>query len=152
MATAPTAPIRSEPFSIAKFLVTIDGIASTSFTEVSGLETSIDVIDYRSGDSKLPVDQKLPGLSRVSNVVLKRGLTTDMSLFNWITSAMAGNLIRSAVKITLLDQSERPVLAWRLHNAWPCKWSGPTLCSTSSEVAIETLELTHEGLDFITAG
>jgi phage tail-like protein len=138
---------RIDPFTCGNFRVEIQGITSASFSEVSGLEASIDVVDYRAGDSKLNTDQKLPGLYKVPDVTLKRGLTRDLSLWNWIKSAMDGNVIRTGVTITLLDQGDNPVLVWRLRNAWPRKWTGPALVAHSSDVAIESLELCHEGLD-----
>lgn len=137
---------RTAPFTIGNFVVEIGGIPAASFTEVSGLEVSIDVVDYRSGDSKLNTSQKLSGIYKVSDVTLKRGLTQDLSLWNWINNATAGNVTRTNVVIRLLDQSDNPVLVWTLRNAWPCKWSGPVLSAGSSDVAIETLELCHEGL------
>jgi phage tail-like protein len=140
-------PGRIDPFTIGKFLVNIDRIAAGSFSEVSGLDVSIDVIDYREGNSAGPFTQKLPGLNHVSNVVLKRGLTQDLSLWAWMNNVVTGNIQRAAVHITLLDQTDKPVLVWKLHNAWPCKWAGPLLNANSSDVAIETLEIAHEGLD-----
>ena len=137
---------RTDPFQTGNFLVEIDGIASSSFSEVSGLEASIEVIDYRAGDLKENTPQKLPGLNRFTNITLKRGLTQDLSLWNWINSGLTGTLERAAVSITLLDQADKPVLIWRLRNAWPCRWSGPTLNGSCAEVAVETLEICHEGL------
>ena len=144
-------PTRTDPFTVGKFTVTIDGVASSAFSEVSGLDASIDVIDYREGNSKVPTDQKLPGLAHVSNIVLKRGLTSDLSLWAWFAAVMSGIVERRNLSITLLDQAEKPVLVWRLRNAWPCKWVGPALNASSSDVAIETLELTHEGLELVSA-
>jgi phage tail-like protein len=141
---------RNNPFTTGNFLVEIQGITATSFSEVSGLETSIDVVEYRAGDARLNTEQKLPGLYKASDVTLKRGLTQDTSLWNWINSAMAGNVFRTPVAIILLDQADNPVLIWKLRNAWPCKWSGPVLCAGSSEVAIETLQICHEGLELVT--
>jgi phage tail-like protein len=96
--------------------------------------------------------QKLPGLNRYTNVTLKRGLTADLSLWNWIKSALQGTVVRASVAIILLDQSDNPVLTWQLKNAWPCRWSGPSLVAGSSEVAIETLEICHEGLELVNPG
>jgi phage tail-like protein len=148
---SPAAPSRNNPYTSGNFLVEIQGITATSFSEVTGLEASIDVVEYRAGDARLNTEQKLPGLNRFPNVVLKRGLTQDTSLWTWINNAMAGNVSRTVVLIRLLDQTDKPVLAWTLRNAWPCKWTGPSLSAGSSEVAIETLEIAHEGLE-LTAG
>ena len=138
---------RPDPFTNGRFFVQIDGVAASAFSEVSGLEVSIDVIDYRAGDSKVSSEQRLPGLSHASNITLKRGLTLDLSLWQWFANVLGGNVDRRDLTITLLDQSEKPVLIWRIHKAWPCKWTGPILQANSSEVAIETLEITHEGLE-----
>ena len=146
-ATAQASISRNDPFTCGNFRVEIQGINSSSFSEVRGLEVSIDVVEYRAGDAKLNTEQKLPGLYKVTDVTLKRGLTRDLALWNWITNAMVGTVNRADVLIRLLDQSENPVLVWKLRNAWPCKWSGPVLNAGSSDVAIEELVLCHEGLE-----
>ena len=141
---------RTDPFTAGNFRVEIQAITSTSFSEVRGLEVSIDVVEYRGGEAKVNTEQKLPGLYKVSDVTLKRGLTRDLSLWNWINGATTGNVNRTNVTITLLDQADNPVLSWRLRNAWPRKWSGPVLNAGSSDVAMEELELCYEGLDLVT--
>jgi phage tail-like protein len=150
-ATPKAAPGRATPFTTGNFVVEIQGITATSFSEVSGLETSIDVVDYRAGDAKLNTEQKLPGLRKTTDVILKRGLTQDTSLWNWINSAIMGNVFRTSIVIKLLDQADNVVLTWKLRNAWPCKWSGPVLYAGSSDVALETLQICHEGLELDTA-
>jgi len=138
---------RIDPFLSGNFLVDISGITSSAFSEVSGIEASIDVIDYRNGDSAVNTPQKLPGLNRYPNITLKRGFTPDFSLWNWINNALTGSVTRATVLITLRDQADNPVWLWKLKNAWPCRWSGPLLIANSSEVAIETVEICHEGLE-----
>ncbi len=128
------------------FLVSIGNTEPTSFSEVLGLEGSIDVVEYRNGNMTENTPTKLAGLNRFSNVTLKRGLTQDATLWAWFNNAATGNLMREPVTITLLDQADNPVLVWRLKNAWPCKWIGPVLVANSSDVAIETLEIAHEGI------
>ena len=148
MSSAPQAsPGRNDPFTAGNFRVEIQGITATSFIEVQGLTTSIDVVEYRAGDAKTNSEQKLPGLSKFSNVTLKRGLTRDLSLWNWINAALSGNVNRTSVVITLLDQADNPVLRWGLRNAWSCRWSGPVLIAGSSDVAIEELVLAYERLE-----
>jgi phage tail-like protein len=140
---------RNDPFTVGNFRVEIQGIASASFCQVQGLEVSIDVVEYRAGDAKVNTEQKLPGLFKTSDVTLKRGLTRDLSLWNWVNTAINGSVNRSDVAITLLDATEQPVLVWRLRNAWPSKWVGPSLNATSSDVAMEELVLVHEGLEMV---
>ncbi len=140
-----TAP--GNPFPSGNFRVEIQGITAASFSEVCGLEASIDVIDYRAGDSRVNTDRKLPGLNKFTNITLKRGITQDTSLWDWFNSGLAGNVFRADMIIILLDQADNPVVLWRVRNAWPCKWVGPQLTAKCSDVAIETLEICHEGLE-----
>ena len=146
-ATAQASISRNDPFTSGNFRVEIQGITAGSFSEVRGLEVSIDVVEYRAGDARLNTEQKLPGLYKVADVTLKRGLTRDLALWSWITSAIVGNVNRTDVLVTLLDQMDNPVVVWKLRNAWPCKWSGPVLNAGCSDVAIEELVLCHEGLE-----
>ena len=147
-----SSPTRSDPYLAGNFRVEIDGITASAFSEVSGLEATVEVVDYRTGDQKENTVQKLPGLHKFTNVTLKRGFTQDFSLWNWFNSILTGSIVRANVAIILLDQAENPVWRWRLRNAWPCKWAGPALVANSSEVAIEELELSHEGLESIPPG
>jgi phage tail-like protein len=137
---------RIDPYLTGNFLVEIDGVASASFSEVSSLEVSIEVVDYRNGNSAENAVQKLPGLDKFTNITLRRGMTQDLSLWNWMQTTLKGNVQRTSVSITLLDRDDNPVWRWNLTNAWPCKWSGPALKAESNEVAIETLEICYENL------
>jgi phage tail-like protein len=140
-------PVRTDPYPAFNFLVEIDGIGKGVFSEVSGLDSSIDVIEYRTGGSKENTVRKLPGLRKYTNITLKRGYTPDLSLWNWHQSVAQGNLRRANVTVTLLDEQRNPVLVWKLRNAWPCKYEGPLLNAKTSGIAIETLELCHEGME-----
>jgi phage tail-like protein len=147
---SPQSPAPGAPtvFTTGNFLVSIDGIAANAaFSEVSGLEAAIEVIDYRSGDSSENSPRKLPGLNRYSSVTLRRGLTSDQTLWNWIDNGLKGTVQRADIMITLRDAADNPVWRWHLKDAWPCRWSGPVLSAGSPEVAIETLEICHERLD-----
>lgn len=143
-------PVQANPFTNSRFLVEIDGIVASAFREVSGLEASIEVVDHQDGSTRTNSEQKLPGLRKFGNITLKRGVTTDLSLWNWFKSVLDGNLTRANIRIVLLDQQGNAVLSWLAHNAWPCKWSGPYLSAVSTDLALETLEICHEGLDIAT--
>ena len=139
-------PVRDDPFPAYNFAVEIDGIAvKGSFTDVIGLQSELQVIEYRTGGDFAV--RKLPGINKNSNVTLKRGVVADSSLWDWFKAGRDGQVFRTPVVITLLDERRNAVRRWRLSNAWPCKYTGPTLNSSGSEVAIESLELAHEGLD-----
>ncbi len=141
-------PTRKDPYANFNFLVEIDGVTAAGFQEVSGLEAEVEVIEYREGSDKGPV-RKLPGAYKVSDVTLKRGVIQDASLWNWFKQVRSGTSFRSSVVITLLDNERQPVLSWQLTNAWPTKWAGPALNAKGNNVAIETLQLAHEGLELV---
>ena len=144
-------PLRNDPYPAYNFEVVVTGISDNgksvkgSFSEVSGLEADVNVIEYRSGSENNTV-RKLPGLNKFTNITLKRGLTGDLTFWNWLVQAMQGNVQRTVVVISLLDENRNPVMAWKLTRAWPCRWTGPALNAKSNEVAIETLEICHEGI------
>jgi phage tail-like protein len=132
-----------------KFKVEIEGIAGTAFSEVSGIEADVPVVDNRPGNDKAPGPRKLPGEAHFSNIVLKRGLTTDLSLWEWMKKTMDGKIERKNISIVLLNDAGEEALRFNCVNAWPTKWTGPTLNGTANEVAIETLEIAHEGLTLV---
>jgi phage tail-like protein len=142
---------RTDPLHVGNFVVEIPGVSAASFSEVSGLEASIDVVDYRAGDDPEGTPKKLQGLRKFTDITLKRGLTSDLSLWTWFQNGVTGSVARVDLTISLRDQNEVPVLTWRARNAWPRKWSGPILNAGSSEVAIETLEICHEGIELVLA-
>jgi phage tail-like protein len=139
------APQRNDPYKAFNFLVEIDGIAHAVFSEVTGLESETAVIEYRAGGEN--VVRKLPGLTKFANITLKRGITQDAELWNWRKSIVDGDIDRRNGSIVLLDDKRSPVLRWNFRNGWICKWEGPALSAKSNEVAIETMEIAHEGLE-----
>ena len=137
---------RIDPFFNFNFLVEIDGIARAAFHEVSGFDSTIDVIEHREGgDNTTP--RKLPGMTKHSNIVLKWGMTDDQDLYRWHRDTVRGNVQRRNGSIVLLDRRGQEVARWNFFNAWPAKWDGPDLNAEGNDVAIETLELAHEGIE-----
>ena len=139
------APQRNDPYKAFNFLVEIDGVVKAAFSEVSGLESETAVIEYRSGGEYLT--RKLPGLTRFANIVLRHGITQDRELWDWRQNIVDGNPDRRNGMIKLLDDQRNEVVRWNFRNGWPCKWEGPALNAKANEVAIETLEIAHEGLE-----
>jgi phage tail-like protein len=138
---------RVDPYRNFNFRVEIEGIAAASFSECSGLQSSIEVVEYRQGsDSSLSV-RKLPGLRTYSNITLKRGITQDRELYEWHRKVLDGEVDRRNGSIILLDDDRNEVLRWNFHSGWICRYEGPTLNGKSNEVAIETIEICHEGLE-----
>jgi phage tail-like protein len=141
---------RTDPYTGFAFTVEIDGVTTAGFSEASGLDTETDIISYRTGDHENTM-VKLPGLKKYPNIVLKRGFTKDTALWTWRKQVMDGTTSRKSGAIVLHDESNKPALRWSFKEGWPSKLSGPSLNARNNEVAIETLEIAHEGLDFAPA-
>jgi phage tail-like protein len=139
---------RDNPYASFNFVVQIDGIDGAAFSEAHVGGGEVGVVEYREGGDRVNTTRKLPGLVRYANVVLRRGVVGDDTLFGWFRELANGVVDRRAVAIVLLDESRQPVATWRLRNAWPVKWEGPALDARANEVAMETLELAHEGIEY----
>lgn len=137
---------RTDPYRSFNFLVEIDGITRAGFRECSAPDTSTDPIDYREGNEHLTT-RKLPGLVKYTNITLKWGMTDDHELWDWRKKAMEGKVERKNGSIILLDDAGNEKVRWNFRNAWPTKWTGPTFNATGNDIAIETLEIVHEGVD-----
>lgn len=138
---------------ISKFYFMVDlggGMKNASFQEVSGLDVEAQIIEYRHGDSKIFSNQKMPGLVKFSNITLKKGvLVKDNQFFDWYNTVKMNNVKRVPVTIKLLDEGGNATMTWTLQNAWPTKITGTDLKSDGNEVAIETIEIAHEGLKIV---
>ncbi|MFT4095370.1 MAG: phage tail protein [Niabella sp.] len=136
---------------IARYHFTVNwGGTRVQFTEVSGLDIEIETILSRDGSSPVDNARKIPGLRKYANVVLKRGIEKgDNDFFNWINTKQMSNIERRDITIALLSDAHEPIVRWLLKNAFPVKYAGPVLTATTSAIAIESLELTHEGISIV---
>lgn len=123
------------------------GAIEMHFQEVSGLDLESQPIEYRHGDSPVFSTIKMPGLKKSSNVTLKKGVVSNGSNFQDMLNQRTSNTIqRLPMTITLQDEAGESTMTWTLQNAWPTKISGTDLKSNNSEIAIETMEIAHEGV------
>ena len=136
-------------YPLPKFHFTVDwGGKKIGFTEVSGLDFQVELIEYRSGESKEFHKIKMPGMQKFSNITFKRGTFKDNEEFYaWVklTSDLAA-VERRDITISLLDEKHQPVMTWSVKNAFPIKWQPSDFKADGNETAIETLEIAHEGL------
>lgn len=147
------------PLPSFHFMVEWGNELRIGFTEISGLSAETSVIEYREGNSRNYNKSKQPGLTKYSNVTLKRGVFLDdhdffrewRKTFFYQEGNKTGSMYRRTVIIKLLNENHEPVLTWRLHNAWPCKISWSPLKADGNEVVIESMELVHEGLEILDA-
>ncbi len=139
---------RQDPYSNFSYLVEIDGLLVGGFSEVSGLQVETEVEEYREGGCNDYV-HKFPKGSKQSNLTLKRGMTDSVILWNWhslVVQGLPGAVTRHSGRIILRDARGREKWHWIFEGAYPVKWVGPEFSGDGNAVAIETLELVHNGL------
>ncbi|MBX9899823.1 MAG: phage tail protein [Burkholderiaceae bacterium] len=118
-----------------------------SFQEVSGLDIQSEEIKYRQGDSPIFSVIKMPGMTKFSNVTMKKGIFKgDNKFWDWFKEIKMNTVKRQPITISLLDEEGKPTMVWTLTNAWPTKITGTDLKAEGNEVAIEQIEIVHEGL------
>mgnify|MGYP001810662220 FL=1 len=146
------ATFRDNPYGAFNYLVSLgtgdESPVVAGFSDVSGLGSEISYSEYRNGNEKFNTVRKVANTFKNDDVTLKRGLIGSIDLFEWVKQVREGTHERRTVIITVLDEARQPVLSFRLRNAQPKKWVGPTLAAKGGgEVAMEELQLVHEGLE-----
>jgi len=135
------------PYPVFHFIVDWGG-TRVGFTEVTGLTQENQAIEYRDGSFPEYSSIKMPGLRKFSNITLKRGVTkADNEFFGWLSTVKLNQVQRRDLVISLLNEEHQPVMTWKVHNAFPVKVEGPQLKASGNEVAIESIEIAHEGLE-----
>lgn len=137
-------PRRPDPVPELRFKVLLPGIEIGRFRECSGLAAEIEVKEYSEGGVNDRV-HKLPTRMKYPNLVLKRGLTYEDGLLRWLWKTQH-EAQRVHVTVTLVGPGGGDVRSWAFNDAFPVKWTGPTLNAASAQVAMETLEIVHSGL------
>ncbi len=140
------------PLTVFHYYVSWGG-DNIGFSEVSGLSQEHQAIEYRDGlfgGTTLPLQR--PGLAKAGHITLKRGMVEgNNDLFDWFNNAGNPNVDRRTLTITLLNDEDTPVFVWTISQAWPVKIDGPSLKASGNEIAIESIELVHEGIKLATA-
>ena len=117
------------------------------FTEISGLDVETEVIEFRDGASKEYSKRKMPGLQKFANVTMKRGVfASDNDYYKWWNTVALNTIERRDVTVSLLNEKHEPVMVWKIKNAWPSKIASTDLKADGNEIAIESIELAHDGL------
>ncbi|MDH3638920.1 MAG: phage tail protein [Gammaproteobacteria bacterium] len=140
-----TSSDRRDPFTAFRFEVRIDDMVTGGFSECSGLQLDMEVCEYREGGLNDRV-HKFPSRTRQANLILRRGMV-DRELYDWYRAFLEGNVrLRSGVVRVLDESGTHTALAWGFKAGFPCRWVGPDLDAAHSRVAVETLEICHDGL------
>ncbi len=138
---------RNDPYKGFRYLVEMDGIVQAGFSEVTIPDSSQEPIEYREGND-LPTMRKIPGLVKYGNVVLKWGTTDSLELSEWRNLVEAGKIseARKNMAVIVLNDLGEPAARWEFRESWPSKYDAPDLKASGSEIAVETLEISHEGM------
>lgn len=137
------------PLKQYNYRVVINNIDVAGFSEVSGFDASVDVIEYREGSEAINSPRKMPGLTKYGNVTLKWGMSESLSFYEWVAGISSGDRAATEervqdITIYLQDDRHNDTANWTLVNAWPCKYTAPDFNASSSEVAFESVELAFE--------
>ena len=136
---------RNDPYSSFRFLVEIDSLVVAGFSEVSGLQAETQIETYREGGVNDYV-HNLPKETTYSNIILKRGITDSEVLWKWHQDVVNGKIARRNGYIVLLDSEGNETWRWNFVEAYPSKWNGPDLNADRNLVALESIELVHNGI------
>jgi len=140
----------AEVVGALRWYLEIDGITEGIFREVTGLDSETEVIEHRvSGKGGNMIVHKVPGALKWTNITLRRGITDDRKLHDWRQKIEQGQIEsnRKNGTVTLYNPAGEAVAKYTFKNGWPCKFKGPALDSGKNEIAIEEMELAHEGLE-----
>jgi phage tail-like protein len=137
--SAPSQPRQQAPIEVAP---------AGGFSECTGLELGFDVEEYKEGGNNGTV-LRFPTRAKWTNLRLKRGVALSDDLRQWQYGFVQGNVSRRDGVITLLDEQQNPVKVWSFKRGLPVKWTGPNLNAMQSQVAVEEIEIAHEGLTLL---
>lgn len=143
---------RPDPFRGYNFRVELDGVAKAAFREFSGLTFETDPVEYREGNDRRLHVRKLFGLRKFTNLQGKRGITTDLQLWNWYNQILNGGAALRDGAVVLTDELQQDRLRWSFKNGFICKWEGPSFNATANDVAIEMIELCVDRVELTMAG
>jgi phage tail-like protein len=143
--------MRQDPYPSFRFSVEIDNIIVASFSEVRGLQIEVETEPYREGGVN-DFEHAFPKGIKYEHLVLKRGIAGFSALdifYYWYLSVMNGIIVRKIVTVILMDSAGNERRRWSFKGAYPVKWTGPELKADSNTIAIESIELVHQGIFYI---
>ncbi len=141
--------VNAYPLKKYNFKVQMANIDVAGFSEVSGFDASVDVVEYREGSEAINSPRKMPGLTKYGNVTLKWGMSESLSFYEWVAGISNGEKAAAEervqdIVIYLQDDRHEDTANWTLVNAWPCKYTAPDFNASSSEIAFESVEIAFE--------
>ncbi|HEX5427618.1 MAG TPA: phage tail protein [Pedococcus sp.] len=141
-------PSQPDPLEGSNFSVDLGDGAAHTFSRVELPVAVLDEVAYRSGADKSAEPRKQPGRASYTHLVLSRGLTSNLDLWEWWRAGRNGDPgVDRDVTVRLLDAAQQPVLSWRFHNAFPVVYQLSPLDTSSGDVVVETVELAFDSMD-----
>jgi phage tail-like protein len=140
-----------DPYTNFRFILELGNVLAAGFAECNGLQMETKVFEYKEG-GRNETTLKFPEATIYGNITLKRGITQSNELINWQLDVVNGEFSKNSRKnsvniaIILMDEKGMPIKWWNLIRAFPVKWVGPDLKASGNEIAIEALEIAHEGI------
>ncbi len=142
MPTSPAEIKRTYPIPVFYYEVKIDGLDPIAFSEVSGLSIAYETISYQDGMSYKEGTKHMPGQSGAVNLSMKKGIVRgDKKLLNWISTIRLNIVEKKDITVTLKDEDDKPVVTWKVKNAFPTKLDAPTFDATANDIAVESMDL-----------
>lgn len=141
-------PRTNEVSGAFRFAVELDGLLVGGFSEVTGIHSETEVMEFVEGGLNTHVHY-FPKQTKYPRIVLKRGMTQSSELWDWYDGVTAGKIKRKNGSVILLNQAGKELCRWNFFEAYPVKWNGPDLNATGGNVAIESIEIVHNGLKAI---
>lgn len=140
---------RTDPYRNFRYRLEIDGITQAGFSEATVPDVTSEPVEYREGNEPNPATpRKLPGVVKYGNLTLKWGITDSIELYTWHKEITQGKVERKNISVILISEDgSQDVSRWNFVHAWPTKYDAPDLTAKGNDVAIETLEIVHEGME-----
>lgn len=141
--------LTEDPLLGFNFMLELEGSIAGYFTECSGIGSEHEIVEHKVVDkSGHEIVRKIPGRLKWQDISLKRGITSDMQIWEWRDSLVKGDVTgsRKNISITMMDRTYSPVAIWHFQNAWPSKVSGPSFKSDDNSFGVEEVTLVHEGM------
>ena len=142
-------PITEDPLLGFNFMLELEGAVAGYFSECSGIGSENEIVEQKVVDKQgHEIVRKIPGRLKFTDINLKRGITSDLKIWEWRDQIVKGTVkdARKNCSITMLSRDYQPVAVWHFTNAWPSKVTGPNLKADSNDIGVEEVTLVHEGM------
>jgi phage tail-like protein len=138
----------NDALTAARFSIVIDGVEIAQFSELSGIVTEVEPVDFLESSDKEVIFKKLPGKRKPPHITLKRGKNLSTELWSWHEAVLTGDIAvaRKSCSLVMYGFNGQAVARYHCENAWPAKLEISALKAGASEVLMETVTIVCESL------